>query len=338
MKTAVCIALILVFCISGIAMAGEYYHIVKKGDTLWNLCQKYYGNPWLWPKLWEMNPFITNPHLLKPGDKINLLEDVPFAQPAAKGQESKKTEPIPAHAREVNWWEKGVDVSGITNVKSIGYFSPGPVDPMGIIASGDTERLILAERDKIVLRVDDEKVRPGDILWVYRSSEKIRDPVTREVLGFIISILGNVKITEILGDGLYNAIVRETYRDVRVGDMLTKYQPVSPCVMPVSPTPNEETEILATKDMLQIIGQFSVVYLRAGGEQGVKRGNLFQVFKGRVGLPDLPIGYVLVVDSRPDSAVGVVVEAKEHFYNGAKLRAVEWSKAPRYLSAIPSCS
>jgi nucleoid-associated protein YgaU len=49
-------------------------HKVEKGDTLWSICEKYYGDPTLWPKLWEMNPFVTNPHLLKPGDVITLLE------------------------------------------------------------------------------------------------------------------------------------------------------------------------------------------------------------------------------------------------------------------------
>src|SRR5512139_1014037 len=49
-------------------------HKVQKGDTLWSICEKYYGDATLWPKLWEMNPFVTNPHLLKPGDVITLIE------------------------------------------------------------------------------------------------------------------------------------------------------------------------------------------------------------------------------------------------------------------------
>ena len=59
------------------ALAETYTHIAKKGDTLWSICEKYYGDPELWPKLWQINPFVTNPHLLKPGDTIKLLEDVP---------------------------------------------------------------------------------------------------------------------------------------------------------------------------------------------------------------------------------------------------------------------
>ena len=49
-------------------------HKVQRGDTLWSICEKYYGDSFLWPKLWEMNPFVTNPHLLKPGDIITLIE------------------------------------------------------------------------------------------------------------------------------------------------------------------------------------------------------------------------------------------------------------------------
>src|SRR5439155_20460009 len=37
-------------------------HVVVKGDTLWDLSARYYRNAWGWPKLWALNPQITNPH------------------------------------------------------------------------------------------------------------------------------------------------------------------------------------------------------------------------------------------------------------------------------------
>jgi len=337
--TGMLVALIVltIFFLRGIAIAGGYYHIVQEGDTLWDICEKYYGNPWLWPKLWEMNPFVTNPHLLKPGDKINLLEDVPLKRPAAK-EEEKQVASSSAQMESGKWWEKGLEVSGLTQVRSIGYFSREPLDPIGAIVSSDTERLILAERDKIVVRIDNQEMRPGDIIWVYRNSEEVRYPTTNSPSGFVISILGNIKITKALKQGLYNAVVNETFKDIRVGDVLTRYNPVSSCVVPTAPPGSVKTEILATKDLVQIIGQFAVVYLDGGKDQGINRGNLFEVIKERPGLPDLIIGYVLILDSQPDTATGVVVEAKEHFYSGAKLRAIGWEDAPRYLAAIPPCS
>src|SRR5262245_14017322 len=41
-------------------------HTVKKGDTLWGVCQVYFQDPWRWPRLWAENPLITNPHWIFP--------------------------------------------------------------------------------------------------------------------------------------------------------------------------------------------------------------------------------------------------------------------------------
>ena len=88
-------------------------HVVQRGDTLWDICEKYYGDPNLWPKLWQMNPFITNPHLLKPGDLVTLLEGVPVRRAEVEQEEKeipvkKAEEPKPVSAPVVT----GIDVSG----------------------------------------------------------------------------------------------------------------------------------------------------------------------------------------------------------------------------------
>jgi hypothetical protein len=50
-------------------------HIVVKGDTLWDISALFLEQPWLWPKLWRLNPEINNPHLIYPGDIIKLVFD-----------------------------------------------------------------------------------------------------------------------------------------------------------------------------------------------------------------------------------------------------------------------
>jgi hypothetical protein len=49
-------------------------HVVKKGDTLWDLCDSYYQNPWSWPKVWSYNPQVLNPHWIYPGDQLRLRD------------------------------------------------------------------------------------------------------------------------------------------------------------------------------------------------------------------------------------------------------------------------
>ena len=48
-------------------------HVVRSGDTLWDICFYYFNNPWQWPKVWSYNPQITNPHWIYPGDLVRLL-------------------------------------------------------------------------------------------------------------------------------------------------------------------------------------------------------------------------------------------------------------------------
>src|SRR6266702_3103461 len=44
-------------------------YVVKKGDTLWGLSDRFIKDPYYWPNLWANNPIITNPHLIFPGEK-----------------------------------------------------------------------------------------------------------------------------------------------------------------------------------------------------------------------------------------------------------------------------
>ncbi|MFH1262571.1 MAG: LysM peptidoglycan-binding domain-containing protein [Pseudomonadota bacterium] len=54
---------------------------IQQGDTLWDICQKLLDNPWYWPKLWALNDYIANPHLIYPGNKLTFFSGSETAPP-----------------------------------------------------------------------------------------------------------------------------------------------------------------------------------------------------------------------------------------------------------------
>jgi hypothetical protein len=92
--------------------------------------------------------------------------------------------------------------------------------------------------------------------------------------------------------------------------------------------------VVAAKDLSQVIGQFSVVYMNHGHTHGVHRGNLFQIVtRGgsdqpeEPGLPDQVLGYLLVVEARPTTSTGFVITAKREFSSGVMLKAIDLKRS-----------
>ena len=155
--------------------------------------------------------------------------------------------------------------------------------------------------------------------------------------GYAISFLGRIVVKSNVKDNVYQVEIIESYSDIRVGDPLIPFTPVSSCVQVeeldwdlLKRNDSLVFPIVEAKDLQDILGKFSVVYLDRGYKQGVHRGNFFQVVdKGdaqRQQIPDLPYlirGYVLILESRSDTSTGVVVYATKDFRPGALLKAVD---------------
>lgn len=49
------------------------YYVVKKGDTLSKIAKELYGDPMLYPKIFEANrDILSDPDRIKPGQKLRI--------------------------------------------------------------------------------------------------------------------------------------------------------------------------------------------------------------------------------------------------------------------------
>ena len=237
---------------------------------------------------------------------------------------------------------KGVDVSSLTNVESIGFLSRKKVESWGYIFSSETGKVLLCEGDTVYILVEKEHhIKHGDLFTIYHESPLLKHPLTKKKLGYTISFLGRVVIKDqVKGQvkgHLYIAEIVETYRGVRAGDSILPYEPISPCIQPLSLDREITTNIVAVKDQHELISRFSVVYVAYGYNHGIRKGNLFEVVRKTSDLPDVVLGHLLVLEARPDTATCVVVDSKKEFSNGAHIKSINWTKAQSILSTIPEC-
>lgn len=61
-------------------MAQKDYKI-RRGDSLWAVSERLFGNPYLWPKIWHLNARITNPHIIEKGMTLSFNPGNPGSAP-----------------------------------------------------------------------------------------------------------------------------------------------------------------------------------------------------------------------------------------------------------------
>ena len=340
-------------------------HKVQRGDTLWSICEKYYGEAFLWPKLWEMNPFVTNPHLLKPGDLITLIEkeDIYMKKPS---KEPAKVVPK----------MKGIDMGVFANPATMGFLSVSKLEPWGEIYGSTRSELGAEIGHKVFINFKNrEGVKPGDQFRVAKPMP-VRHPLTDRPMGDVITIRGAVVVKEHLQQDYFLAEVTDVYMEFGVGALVLPFEPMSKCVQPMATDPKLYGNIVALKEARKIIGGGTVVYLDAGFKDSIQRGQVFEVVRiSKIPSPDwqhsnfeeivnevsstlskeayladfwtkinegkslyeFPVGKLMVVESRPNSSTAVVLSSSEDIYAGTFVKGFSWSETPEFLKNLNTC-
>lgn len=159
-------------------------HTVKKGDTLWEICDQYYQSPWKWPEVWSYNPQLQNPHWIYPGDQLRLRQSGGIGAPGAPGGSGAGFVP------------GGGLASGSVIVPDQGYIGDPKRDVWGVVAGGDDEVQLFSTgmRIYVILRPGVE-VSPGQELSLFvRRREPRRVAGARRPEGEIVDVVGALRV------------------------------------------------------------------------------------------------------------------------------------------------
>lgn len=354
---------------SSVAQSQPLSHVVQKGDTLWGISAKYYGDSELWPKLWEMNPFITNPHLLKPGDTIQLMEK-PSAKPAPPVKEASGPVQVAGESKPK---PSGIYLPGMTIPIAAGYLSRQDPQPLAHVFATDSDKTLLGKGDALFLDFGETQgIKAGDLFFLSRRSALLEHPLDRKNLGYIVSPRSKVRIRERARENIFRAEIMEYYAESSFQDLVFPFSPAVTCLNPLPVEKEVRGIIAAVERELEIAGKFSIVYLDCGADKGLKPGHLLEIvkiknipdpdapvffteewlldqFKAKTipelferlsresALYELPIGQMIVLDVKADTSTALILMAEEHIPKGFFFRGIPGTDRPEFLSSLPAC-
>lgn len=260
-------------------------YIIKKGDTLWGVSEKFFKNPFTWPDVWQKNDYINNPDLIYPGNKLLLRKIMPPALPKQKEKkpiEAKVTTPRKKIiAKSVAPPKpKKIPITDVSIFRSAGFIVKKDFS-IGNIIGSQKDHTILGYGDLIYTNIGPDKNSIiGKKFTIYREVKEVIHPVTQKEMGSLIKVLGVLEIKQLYKNNSL-ALIVESYEDIAKKDFITDYVELEiPMIDPSIKPPEKRIQgyIIETKNTTEIVASGDIVYLDIGNNKGAAIGDTFVVY------------------------------------------------------------
>ncbi|HEY3309471.1 MAG TPA: LysM peptidoglycan-binding domain-containing protein [Desulfuromonadaceae bacterium] len=329
---AALLLLALALVLPGPASAAEQdeptIYVIKKGDTLWGLSEKFLKDPFYWPDMWSKNNQITNPHLIYPGQKVRVFPDrieiVPKEE-VATGVQNAAAGKAAEISQEVSE-EKIFTLHG-----SEGYLLGSEITPAGYIVGAHHDRIVAGEDDIVFTDIGLKNgAKPGDKFSIFQKGESVSHPFTNEIMGNKIVPLGMLQLTDVEQKSS-RAIISRSFKEVSPGSYLLPYTNGKHREVALKMTSRDlKGYVIESYSGANTIAAGDIVYIDLGTAKGAEPGNLLYVVRdvvldqryvqGRVEhLPQELVGALVILETGTKTSMAIVVKSIDAIYKGDKI-------------------
>lgn len=266
-----------------------FYYTVKKGDTLWDLSQKFSDTPYLWPDLWSDNSQIANPHLIYPGQRIRLFRRTDVEKEARPIIEEKpietKAPPIEVEPEEVPEIatqdipeSKPSKTFRYRAIDRVGFIKNKALTPEGFIFKVKEDKKLISTGDIVYISQNESNpLTPGGRYTVYRTFKPIYDQTTGKYIGIQHYLLGVIEITNTAPRFAIAKVIR-SFSNIRVNDKLMPYKRRSINIVQQKSREGLLGKIIFAEEHNILIGDRTTVFINKGKDDGVKPGQYYSIF------------------------------------------------------------
>lgn len=293
-------------------------HVVRSGDTLWDICWYYFNDPWQWPKIWSYNPQITNPHWIYPGDLVRLIprgmmqapSPVPTdVESAPQPGPSADSEPAPAKSFGVE-------------LRQLAFIDQAELDTPILIDGSVEAKALLSAGDTVYLSYPAGKPpKVGARYSIYTVGNAVEHPKTHQKVGAYVHLLGELQVQSVKKDKRATAVITQSDHEIERGTHVGPLQRKLTTVPPARASVDAQGTIVAMLAGEQLIGTGEVVFIDLGEKSGLQVGNRMYVVRrgdpidvkarSAVGqddrrFPAHAIGEIVIVDVGKAVSIGLV--------------------------------
>jgi hypothetical protein len=295
-------------------------YVVQVGDTLWDIASTFLKDPWFWPEIWHINTQIANPHLIYPGDVLALIYI--DGQPRITNVRASTYRLSPqARVSPITQAVTSIPFESISAFLSSGaVLEKRETDRLPYLLDTRGDHLIAAAGNIIYVRGLDQ-AQLGSRYNVVEVGEPLVDPDDNRLIGYQGKFIGEGTLRR--GGDPATVALTNTSQEAVPGDRLIPESVDIPLnFYPRAPSSAIEGRIISVVGGVTQIGQYQVVVLNRGTQDGLAVGDVLTVFQtgetikdrfggGKVRLPDEEAGTLMVFKVYDRIGYGLVMEATQ---------------------------